>query len=146
MMTEAYIIPDDFKVEFASPEWFDLLQKLCLAACRMGMMTDGIACEVYRDVPSHLAPSGTLAWTRRVASGSCSFEFGECPDDEAYAKLRADYSTMQTLGRMIVGDDDAEFLAAAMGAIETGKIELVRHDPNRPSNHLIHNLLAVMTR
>lgn len=145
-MTEAIAVPADFTVEFASAEWFDLYQKACIAACRLGAMPDGVTCEVYRDVPAHLAAGGALAWTRRVAGGSCSLEFVECADKEAASKLHADYAGLLPLAGCIIGEDESAFLTMAMELIASGKMEIIRHDAHSRANHLVHNLMAALTQ
>lgn len=140
------IVPGDYAVEFASPAWFDLYQKACIAACRMGRMADGVACEVYQDAPAHIAPDGTLAWTRRVEGGKFSFAFVECPDDQADSKIRADYATLLPLARVIIGEDESAFHRAAFDAVMSGKMAIVKRDPDAPANHMIHDLMAAWTR
>lgn len=144
-MTDVPIVDADFAVEFAGPEWFDLYQKVCIAAARAGALADGVTCEVYLDVPRHIAPSGTIAWTRRTEKGRCTLAFVECPDDEASSKIRADYTALLSLARIIIGEDERPFMARIGDALASGALEIVRHDPDAPGDHLVHNLMAAWT-
>ncbi|QNA85539.1 hypothetical protein G4G27_17280 [Sphingomonas sp. So64.6b] len=144
---DTILSPADFFVEFASPEWFDIYQKVSIAACRLGMVAQGVTCEVCHDVPAHLASDGMLAWTRRVEGKSCSLDLVECPDDEAYTKIRADYAALLPLARFLIGTNDSAFQALAMEAVANGKLEIIRHMPSAgPSNHIVHNMMAALTR
>jgi hypothetical protein len=145
-MTKLTPLGSDYKLEFASPEWFDFYQRLLTAANAIGRVTKGTACEVYRDVPHHLSASGTIAWTRRVKDQSVTLEFSECRDDEADFKMRASYAALLPLTRCVIGEDKSKFHSMVMDAVANGSLEIIRHDPSAPSDHLVHNLLAAMTR
>ncbi len=83
MMSDAQIVPADFAPEFASAAWSAPLSDGPHAARRLGMLRDGVTREVYRDVPAHLAPGGTIAWGSAAAGGSCTLDLVECADKEA---------------------------------------------------------------
>jgi hypothetical protein len=97
------------KHEFASPAWFealhDAIQRLAQAA---GSGLDGVrwtVCEVFTDVPEHIAqtPDRRAAWHCRVRGQEIAFGLGEI--DDADFKVIADYQTVLPLARLHLGDD-----------------------------------------
>lgn len=140
----------DKQVEFASPPWLELLERLLLAAAALNSSSvSGVTCEVYRNVPRHLAAEGRLAWTRRMRNGSVEIAFEECPDDEADIKLVADYEALLPLVRFVITDEsEPDFSRLMQAEVVAGRIEIVRE--RRPEgfkrDYTVHNLVAVLTR
>lgn len=140
----------DQQMEFASPAWLDLLERLLLAAAALNRASVSSAtCEVYRNVPRHLAADGRLAWTRRIRDGSATVTFEECPDDEADIKVVADYHALLPLVRLVITDEnEPEFARLMQAEVAAGRVEIVRE--RRPEgaarDYTTHNIMAVLTR
>jgi len=135
-------------MEFASPEWLAFFARLLVARAAMGETPEGVTCEVYRKVPSHLAPTGELAWTRRVQAGVASVELIECPDAQADTKLVGDYDALLPLARLLVEDDGAKLEAGIAAGIAAGTLDVIerRPNPDAPRDFTVHNMMAVLTR
>ena len=136
------------RMEFASPEWFDFFGKLLVSYAAVNGTPDGVTCEVYRRVPPHLSPSGTLAWTRRVRGGEAEFKLEECRNEEADVKLVGEYGALLPLARLVIGDDTSRFERMMDEATTSGAVEIVRErrEPDVPRDFTIHNIMAVLTR
>jgi hypothetical protein len=141
----------DPSMEFASADWLDFLHKLLVARAAVSVdpTAPRVICEVYRKAPRHLAPSGRLAWTRRLENGRIDFTLEECSDAEADVKLVGDYAVLAPLARLLVRPGDEHVFAARMqAAISSGTLEVVRdrRDPEAPRDFTLHNMLAAVTR
>ena len=81
------------KVDFAGAAWVDaargVLEDLVAEHCDDD--TKLSVCEVFTDVPTRVAPSGTAAWYFYIVGRSVTVGVGEVDDTDV--KIRADYVT-----------------------------------------------------
>ena len=130
--------PVTVQYEFASPPWmralFDLIESRARASDLTG--SDYSLCEVFSNVPEHLAtsPDRTLAWHCVLRNGRVTCGMGDV--ENASWKVFADYGAMLPVARMIIGDGDdsaekTERLIAAL--VREGKLTVQGTREGRPS-------------
>ena len=100
------------KYEFGSRGWFEALRAAIERTAReAGPEIEGLRwtiCEVFLDVPTHLAQTsdGKAAWHARVRGREVEFGLGEI--DDADLKIVTDYATALPLARTRLADGDAQ--------------------------------------
>ena len=80
------------KVDFAGAAWVDAAREVLedLVAEHCDEDTRLSVCEVFTNVPTRVAPSGTAAWYFYIRGKSVTVGVGEV--DDTYVKIRADYA------------------------------------------------------
>ena len=106
------------KVDFAGAAWVDaartVLEGLVAEHCDDDAKLS--VCEVFTDVPTRVAPSGTAAWYFYIVGKSVTVGVGEVDDTDV--KIRADYGN-GAAGRahgLYAGDRRRNVVAATAGA------------------------------
>lgn len=116
--------------EFGSTGWFDALhqaiERLATAAGPEMSAVTWSVCEVFTDVPAHLAQArdGKAAWHCRIRGREIAFGLGEI--DDADLKIIADYATALPLSRTLLADPEAQAsVNEALGqAMMSGKMQI----------------------
>jgi hypothetical protein len=127
------------KHEFGSRGWFDALRKAIERLTReAGPEIDATrwaVCEVFVDVPAHLAqtPDGKAAWHCRIRGREIAFGLGEI--DDADLKITADYATALPLSRTLLADPEAQARVnqTLMEAVMAGKMQILGNLDARPA-------------
>ena len=140
------------RYEFGSRDWFHALDRAIrrLADAAGAEMTDvrWSVCEVFTDVPAHLAQTseGKAAWHCRVRGREIDFGLGEI--DDAELKIVADYATALPLAHAVLADPEVqarvnETLAQAMMA---GKMRIQGSLDARPAAFAnLHDEMVAVT-
>ena len=118
------------RVEFISPAWIALAREVLtdlFANAKQDL--SGVTfhmCEVFTDVPEHLAQTddGRAGWHFRVNGKSVEVGSGEI--DDADMKIIADYATILPAAKMMYGKDTASAMQANQktqaAALKNGKV------------------------
>ena len=142
--------------EFASAAWFETLRRnIVRLVGAAGPEMDGVrwtVCEVFTDVPRHLAqgPDGKAAWHCRIRGREIDFGLGEIPGSECDFKVTADYTAILPFAKVVLAGDpavlekvNADLLKAAM----EGKVVLEGNRETRPEAlATLHDDMVRVTR
>lgn len=139
------------KYEFASKQWLAALHGLIVGrAGAMGAIDPYLSyslCEVYTGTPTHISPTGKLAWHYRVRG--TEVEFHETESDDVDFKVVCDYQSILPAGRFDTkGDPERLSEMAAMGnkLEKDGKLERFGDPAKRPGSfRSLHDAIARMT-
>ena len=150
-MTENGVMSERF--EFGSSQWFDLAHRT-LESLRPKVLKelDGrefSVCEVYENVPRHLAPDqdGRIAWHFRFRQGA--LEFGKHEVDDVDFKLVIDYATVVPLAKVHYENDPGAsklIQQLSRNAIAAGKMTVKGTTTHAPASLArLHDALAERT-
>ena len=141
------------KHEFASPGWFEALhatiRRLALAAGPELEHARWAVCEVFTDVPAHIAqtPDRKSAWHCYFRGREISFGLGEIND--ADFKVVADYQTALPFAYEYLGNDPAaqtRVNEALMRAVAAGKMQIAGSRDRQPAAFAtLHDEMARVT-
>jgi hypothetical protein len=137
------------KYEFGSRPWLAALHAIICERAR-AVTQPGFTfsiCEVYLEVPDHLAADHRLAWSAFVRGQTVDFVLEE--RDDVDFKAIADYAAIVPLGRYDTGgqpDRMDELVALSVAVRESGKLKSVGNPPDRnaPLGSL-HDAIAALT-
>jgi hypothetical protein len=138
------------RYEMGSAQWLAALHAFMTAARpQLNFAGDFTMCEVYRDVPDHIAGGkDTVAFTVRFRKDceDVGFELAEAND--ADFKLTIDYECVVPLGRLVVGGDpekQAEMQRRIGEAVRAGRARIEGAPDEAMLNAPVHDQIATMT-
>ncbi len=138
------------KYEFGSAGWFDALRRAIERLARdAGEEVRWSVCEVFVDVPAHLAqtPDRKAAWHCRTRGREVAFGLGEI--DDADLKIFADYATALPLARTMLDagpEIQAKVNETLAIAMTTGKMRILGSlDARPPAFASLHDEMVRVT-
>lgn len=138
------MVNESHKVEFGSTAWIDAarreLEELTATHGESGVRFS--LCEVFTDAPTHLAPSGTLAWHFYIDAKNVKVGTGEI--DDATVTVRTDYQGVLPQARLVYTPQVLEERASQPPGANFDSVE---GDLGLTPAYIteLHNRLAILT-
>lgn len=140
------------KYEFLSKPWFAALHGIICEKARIAASSDPdfsySICEIFTDVPSHLATlsDGRTAWHASVRGSDVVFGLSERNDVDL--KAVADYSAVLPLARIVANgktDRVAELQAMSQALAARGLLTVTGIPPMTGPFASLHDAIAALT-